>query len=294
MSGSKRTVLITGCSDGGLGAALAIAFHEVGLKVYATARNSSKMSNLASLGIELITLDVLSDSSIAACVSKISSLDILVNNAGVQYPMPISDLSIPEAKRQFDVNVWSHIAVTQAFLPLLLKSSHGGIIVNHTSVSACSTVPLQSVYNASKAAFAMFSDTLRLELQPFGIKVVDLRSGLVRSNLIENTVESQKRTSQGDLLPKGSLFAPAKELVEKALRLEAFAGQGMPSEEWAKAVVGDLMKSNPPSVIWRGENAWLSRIATMLPFGYLDGMVKKMTGYDVIEKIVSEKQKEQA
>lgn len=82
MSPSKRTVLITGCSDGGLGAALALAFHEAGLHVYATARNPSKMSQLAALGMETLTLDILSDSSIAACRSKLSSLDILVNNAG--------------------------------------------------------------------------------------------------------------------------------------------------------------------------------------------------------------------
>lgn len=89
---SKRTVLITGCSDGGLGAALAIAFREAGLHVYATARNPSKMTQLTSLGIETLTLDVLSDSSIAACVSKLDKLDILVNNAGACYSMPVSGM----------------------------------------------------------------------------------------------------------------------------------------------------------------------------------------------------------
>src|ERR1700712_4043024 len=122
MSTSKQTVLITGCSDGGLGAALAIAFHEAGLHVYATARNPSKLEEVKSHGIETLTLDVLSDSSIAACVAKLSQLDILVNNAGAAYSMPVTDLAIAEAKKLFDLNVWSYIAVTQAFLPLLLKS----------------------------------------------------------------------------------------------------------------------------------------------------------------------------
>src|ERR1700712_3541828 len=122
MSDSKRKVLITGCSDGGLGAALAIAFHDAGLHVYATARNPAKLAEVTSHGIETLTLDVLSDDSIAACVSKLTDLDILVNNAGAAYSMPVSDLSIPESKKLFDLNVWSHIAVTQAFLPLLLKS----------------------------------------------------------------------------------------------------------------------------------------------------------------------------
>jgi 1-acylglycerone phosphate reductase len=163
MASSKRTVLITGCSEGGMGAALAIAFHEAGLHVYATARDLSKMTQLASLGIETFVLDIQSDSSIANCISKLSSrnLDILVNNAGASASMPISDLSLPEAKKIFDVNVWSQLAVTQAFLPLLLKSK--GIIANQTSVVSTTAVPFQSAYGASKAAMAMFSDSMRLE-----------------------------------------------------------------------------------------------------------------------------------
>ena len=142
MSSSKRTVLITGCSDGSLGAALATAFHEAGLHVYATARNPSKLTQVRSLGIETLTLDVLSDSSIAACAAKLSDLDILVNNAGTGYSKAVSDLSIPEAKKVFDLNVWSYLAVTQAFLPLLLKSK--GMIVNQTSVASVVTIPFRT------------------------------------------------------------------------------------------------------------------------------------------------------
>ena len=83
MPDPKRTVLITGCSDGGLGAALAIAFHEAGLHVYATARNPSKTKDLASRGIETITLDVQDEASIAACANQLPSLNILVNNAAL-------------------------------------------------------------------------------------------------------------------------------------------------------------------------------------------------------------------
>jgi 1-acylglycerone phosphate reductase len=112
MSTSKRTVLITCCSDGCLGAALTVAFHDAGLQVYTTARTPSKITKLASLGIKTLTLDVLSDSSIAACVSKLSSLDVLINNAGAEFLMPVSDVSIPDAKKLFDLNDWSYIAMT--------------------------------------------------------------------------------------------------------------------------------------------------------------------------------------
>ena len=279
MSGSKRTVLITGCSDGGMGAALAVAFHEAGLQVYATARNPAKMEGVASHGIKTLTLDVQSDSSIAACVSQLPSLDILVNNAGVSYSMPFSDLSISEAKKIFDVNVWAYLAVTQAFLPLLLKSK--GMIVNHTSVLSTVTVPFQSAYNASKAAMALFSDTQRLELEPFGIAVVDLRTGGVTSNMIKNQKEQTPIS-----LPTGSIYEPAREAVESAMRNDKMADAGVPALQWAREVVQDLLRKKPPLTIWRGAQAKMGRIGTVFPHGMLDGTMKKLTGLDVVERMV--------
>ena len=273
---TKRTVLITGCSDGGLGAALAVAFHEAGLHVYATARDPSKMAHVASLGIETLTVDVQSDSSIAACVQKIPALDILVNNAGAAFSMPFSDVSIAEGKKLFDLNVWSYLAVTQAFLPLLLKSK--GMIVNNTSVAGSVTLPFQSVYSASKAAMAMFSDSQRLELAPFGVTVVDLKTGVVFSSIYQK--------AQDNHLPKGSIYEPAKEAVESVLRAKDVVGSATPAEQWARDVVQDLLRKTPPSNIWRGAQAWLVRLATVLPLGTFDGMARRMTKLDVVEQMV--------
>ncbi|KAK9243074.1 NAD(P)-binding protein [Lipomyces tetrasporus] len=277
MTSSKRTVLITGCSDGGMGAALAVAFHDAGLQVYATARNPAKMSHLTSLGIKTLTLDVLSDSSIAECVGKLTSLDILVNNAGATYGMPVSDLSIAEAKELFDLNVWSYLAVTQAFLPLLLKSK--GMIVNHTSVVSTMAVPFHSTYSASKAAMAMFSDSQRLELEPFGITVVDLRTGAVLTNIFKNQKEHRPIS-----LPKGSIYEPAREAVESVMRYDKVANAGMPASQWAGQVVHDLLKKKPPLTIWKGSQAMLARIGTVFPHGMLDGTMKKMMGLDIVEQ----------
>ncbi|KAF5026930.1 hypothetical protein F66182_960 [Fusarium sp. NRRL 66182] len=276
----KQTVLITGCSDGGMGAALAIALHQAGLHVYATARNPAKMQNLSSIGIQTLVLDVQSPSSITECVAKIPALDILINNAGGQYVMPVVDVDIDEAKKLYDLNVWSHLAVTQAFLPLLLKSSNG-MIVNHTSVAAVTTIPFQAIYNSSKAAFSMISDSMRLELQAFNIKVVELKTGVVRTNLIKNLQESSKAS-----LPKGSIYEPAREVVDKAIKQEGFEGQGLLAQDWADAVARDLLKANPPSVIWRGESACLARVSTVMPYGMFDGMVKKMSGLGAAEEMV--------
>ena len=132
MSTTKRTVLLTGCSDGGMGASLALAFHEAGLKVFATARNPSKMASLKAAGIETLALDVQSEDSIKACLSQVPSLDILVNNAGAGYVNPVTDVDIKQAKELFDLNVWAQLALIQACLPLLLKSKQA-VIVNHTS-----------------------------------------------------------------------------------------------------------------------------------------------------------------
>lgn len=95
-----RTILITGCSDGGLGAALATQFHKRGDRVLATARNPAKMASLTALGIETLKLDVLSDESIKACVEEVSALtggklNMLVNNAGAGYSMPIVRFTHP-------------------------------------------------------------------------------------------------------------------------------------------------------------------------------------------------------
>jgi 1-acylglycerone phosphate reductase len=140
-------ILITGSSDGGLGSSLAVAFHQHGRRVLATARNVARMTGLQNLGIETITLDVFSNSSINSCVEQVTALtastsgglDILINNAGGGYNMPVADIDIAKAKSLFDLNVWSYIAVMQAFLPLLLQAKD--MIVNNTSISSIAPNP---------------------------------------------------------------------------------------------------------------------------------------------------------
>lgn len=286
MAYSERTVLITGCSDGGTGASLAKEFQARGLNVYATARNVSKMSSLADIkGIELLALDITSQESIADCVKQIPKLDILVNNAGAQYAMPISDLDLVEAKKLFDANVWGHVAMTQAFLPLLLESSRG-MVVNHTSVGAGAAIPFQATYNASKAAMAMFSDTLRLEMESFGIKVVQLRTGGVKTQIISNVQAKQF------VLPEKTIWASARQLVNKLLKQEWAEDFGIPPERWAKQVVGDVLQDSPPRMVWRGDKAGVMRIlGSVLPIGWLEGMMKSAMGFGEVEKVVRESRK---
>ncbi|KAE9976742.1 hypothetical protein BLS_001874 [Venturia inaequalis] len=271
--GKERTVLITGCSDGGLGAALAIALHKAGLHVYATARNPAKMATLTALGIETLKLDVERPESIGACVTEIGSrkggLDFLINNAGANYAMPFSDITVPKAKQLFDLNVWSYLEVTQAFLPLLLQSK--GMVVNHTSIASVCTVPFQSTYNASKAAMAMFSNHQRLELAPFGIKVVDLKTGTVGSNFFQKSAATQK-------LPESSMYLPARGPIERWLAGGDVKEKSMDTTVWAECVVAQLLKKRPSSSIWAGADASKARFMKILPHGIRDSRFKKMTG----------------
>jgi 1-acylglycerone phosphate reductase len=197
----------------------------------------------------------------------------IVNNAGANYQMPVSDMSLAEAKKLFDLNVWSYLAVTQAFLPLIIQSK--GLIVNQTSISSACTIPFSGAYNASKAAIATFSDTQRFEFAPFGVRVVDLKTGAVHSNI---------NAGAPSTLPKDSIYAPAREAVENSMSLKEIVNASMDQEVWAKATVADLLKRNPPPIIWRGTSAWLVRLGTILPFGFLDGTVKKIVGLDIVEQ----------
>lgn len=299
----KLRILITGCSPSGMGAALAVAFHNAGHHVYATARDPSKLSPLAAQGIETVTLDVTSASSIASAFSAVSAslpdgegLNMLINNAAGNYTMPIADVSLDAARKLFDLNVWAQIAVTQAFLPLLLKSAGSSaaghlpaqaMVVNHTSVGSRAALPFQGVYNASKAALAMLSETMRLELSPFGISVIDLKTAGVRTNFISNGNLGPDAEAR---LPTGSMYEPAREVVETAMSQRDLAHRGVTPEQWAAEVVPLLLGRSPPGVIWRGESALLARVAVAMPCGGIfEGMIKRMTKLDVVEEVVRER-----
>ena len=141
----EKSVLITGCSDGGIGSALALNFQARGFHVFATARNVSKMSALANLtSVTMLTLDVQKSTYIAAAVAAVQNqaggkLDILINNASRNHFAPVLDIDIIEARHIFDVNFWAPLAIIQAFSPLVITAR--GSIVNVTSISGHMNVP---------------------------------------------------------------------------------------------------------------------------------------------------------
>lgn len=292
---SKRSILITGCSDGSLGIVICLAFRDAGWRVFASARNPAKTKTAKDAGLEVIQLDILKQESIDAAVAEVSnltggSLDMLLNNAGAGYGMPVMDLQWDAAKDLFELNFFSIITVTKGFLPLLRKSQtvhggvRGGIVVNNTSGSSLwvGALPWASAYNASKAAATSLTENMRLELAPFGIKVVNLMTGAVKSNFHDNAAKTE--------VPPDSIYAFAKERINQNLSGADFHDKGDP-EDYARTVAKKLSKSNPPHWVWAGKSSTLVWIATFLPVGFVDGVVKQMTGLFEVEKKLKEVEK---
>ncbi|WJG37290.1 amidase signature domain-containing protein [Fusarium oxysporum Fo47] len=282
-----RTILITGCSDDSLGSALALAMKDRGWRVFPSGRNLAKLSKVKEAGLECIEMDVGSDESVSAAVEKVKqitggSLDALLNNAGTGYSMPIIHVDIATSHGLFELNVFSIIRVTQAFFPLLLKSTHGALLINNTSASGLlgAGIPFQGTYAASKAAAASVTESLRVELAPFGIRAINLFTGGVKSTFHNNSPDAE--------LPKDSIYNIAKEAIEATMNGNE-AGMNKPDAmTWAKQVAGDLSQRKPPYLIFRGGSAGLARLGTLFPTGTFDSTVKQLGGIDVLERKLKE------
>jgi NAD(P)-dependent dehydrogenase (short-subunit alcohol dehydrogenase family) len=285
---SPKSVLITGCSDGGLGSALALAFKDAGWRVFASVRNTKKLQETKAAGIESIQLDVSSQESISAAVLEVSklaggSLDALVNNAGAGYSMPQLDLNIQKVRDVFELNVFSNIAMVQAFAPLLIRSTHGAMVINNSSIASVLPLPIQSAYNASKAAASMFTACLRLELEPLGIKVIELKTGAIRTNFASNNLS----ISRAQILPEESYYNIAKEAIEKFIIGEWLAESGSDRHEWAKQIVNDVSHPRPAYQLWRGASASRMWFGTMLPSWLFDRELKQRSGLAEMEQKIA-------
>ncbi|KAK4244510.1 hypothetical protein C7999DRAFT_43825 [Corynascus novoguineensis] len=243
------TVLITGCSDGGLGAALAEAFARRGFRVLATLRDPAKAGGLAkhpSGRIEVLPLDVTDTTSIASCAAKVSAqtggrLDILVNNAGSMFVMPLLDSDLAECKRLFDVNVWGLLAVTQAFAPMLVRSR--GVVLNIASIAGAVRLAWQGIYNSSKAAARWLSETLRIEMQGLGVRVVTAMVGEVETNIYRNARAPPS-------LPPSSYYSAIKDLIFRQ-GTGQMQVENEPASVTAENLVRDVLGGRDGHV-WRG------------------------------------------
>ena len=281
--GGKKTVLITGCSPGGIGHELAKSFHSKGLHVFATARNEKALADLTAIGIEALSLEVTSPKGILEVKRQVSertggSLDYLVNNAGRNYTVPALDIDFDEVLNVFDTNVISVMRLCQAFAPLLIQAK--GTIIQIGSVAADLPYVFGSVYNASKAALHAYSNTLRVELAPFDVKVTVVVTGGVKSNIIRTHRE----------LPEGSLYIPLdKEYQRRQLHPQEKA---MATEVYAEKVVKAVLKPAPAPWLWKGSQASLVWwVVSFFPRGFLQYYFTKVFNMDKLSRVVMDQRK---
>ncbi|KAL8737127.1 MAG: hypothetical protein Q9181_001998 [Wetmoreana brouardii] len=272
---TSASVLVTGCSAGGIGAALCHEFQRRGLHVFATARTPSKLGDLQNLpNVTTVALDVTSASSIANAVKLVEAktgrrLDYLVNNSGAQYVMPTLDMDLEEAKRMYDVNIWGVIAMIQAFAPLLIVAK--GSIINIASIAGYLHAPWMGVYGGSKAAIDLISETLRLELAPFDVKVVTCVTGAVKTNLMSNSTKHD--------LPVGSIYTPLASKISERANGEDVKDASTP-EHFAKRLVTDTL-GGASGKVYRGKLATITQfISTFLPTRTLVSCLLSRSDFD--------------
>jgi len=201
----SKTALVTGASSG-IGEETARTLHKLGYTVYAAARRTDRLEQLTPTGIHALTMDVTDDESMTSGIEKIIAetgrIDVLVNNAGYGSFGAIEDVPIDEARRQFEVNVFGLARLTQLVLPHM-RAQRSGTIINISSIGGRFTTLLGGWYHASKHAVEALSDALRMEAAPFGIDVVVIEPGLIRTewsgiaaNHLEETAEGSAYASQ--------------------------------------------------------------------------------------------------
>ncbi|KAK7914210.1 1-acylglycerone phosphate reductase [Apiospora marii] len=287
-----KTVLITGCTPGGIGHALCLEFQRRGLRVIATARNVDVLKDLALQGMKTLPLDVTSAESIASCHEAVEELtggrlDILVNNAGRTHTHPALDLDMDDVRQTFETNVFGVMAMVSAFGDQLIAAR--GLVVNVASLAAATPYVFGSAYCASKGAVASYSRTLRQELAPFGVGVMVCMAGTVKSNIASRGHRS---------LPERSVYQPIRDVFEKRLVFSQTQAS-VSTEAFAAALVGRALAREVPWFMraWLGRPDWFwfGGMASLLWWTTLftgewvvDYVCWNMFGLDRLRKIVDQ------
>ncbi|KAF1835742.1 NAD(P)-binding protein [Decorospora gaudefroyi] len=263
----KRTqyALVTGCTPGGIGHYLALEFAERGFQVLGTVRDPSKYTpphaNISYLPLELTSNDSIRE--LRKSVTEITGgkLDILYNNAGRNYVVPALDYDEDELHELFQANLFSVMAICRQFTPLLIEAK--GTIVQTGSLAGLMPYVWGAPYTASKAALHAYSDTLRVELAPLGVRVITIVTGGVKSNIART-----HRT-----LPPDSYMQPLAADYER--RLTHSQELGMDTKQYASSCVRQVLAGDGLFMktrwIWEGKMSWVVWFAwTYLPTAVLD------------------------
>jgi NAD(P)-dependent dehydrogenase (short-subunit alcohol dehydrogenase family) len=281
MMSSKRAarnelVVVTGASTG-IGAATARELAHKGFHVLAGVRREVDADALRADGIEPHILDITVESDVAAIADRVARdpqrrpLRALVNNAGIAVNSPVETLPIAQWRRQFEVNVFGHIAIIQALLPALLISS--GTVVNISSVGGKVVLPTYGAYAGSKFALEAASDALRREVAELGIKVVVIEPGAVKTEMAERGITTaqglQADMTAAHLARYGDLLAAV------TAQARSFGEVGVSAEHAAKVIAKAATASRPRTRYTIGRDAAiLVRISRVVSDRVLDRIVR--------------------
>ena len=276
---NRRNVLITGAS-GGVGTALTQALHEAGWRIFAGVRSPAAAAPLARLGarVEPIELDITDEASVAGAARKVAhavgadGLHGLVNNAGIIVSGPLELVPMDAMRRQFEVNVFGQLAVTQATLPLLRAGR--GAIVNIGAATGRVTVPMLGPISASKTALESLTDALRMELKHQGVRVTIVEPGAMATPIFDKAAASAAADGYAGSTATQRLYARA---IEAAGRLTANQ-KTAPVDGVVRTIVQALSATTPRARYVVGRDAGQLVLLGRVPQGLRDRVLMNTVG----------------
>jgi NAD(P)-dependent dehydrogenase (short-subunit alcohol dehydrogenase family) len=282
MSSSNRAardelIVVTGASTG-IGAATAKALARKGFHVLAGVRREADAAALVADGLEGLEpriLDITVESDVAAIAERVTAdprpLRALINNAGIAVNAPVETLPMSEWRKQFEVNLFGHIAMIQALFPALLDGS--GTVVNISSVGGKVVLPTYGAYAGSKFALEAVSDALRREVGDLGIKVVVVEPGAVKTEMAERGIATAEGLMAGMTATQLARYEDLSAAVTAQAR--SFGEDGVSAEHAAKVIVKAATASRPKTRYTIGRDAAiLLRISRMVSDRVLDRIVR--------------------
>lgn len=243
-------VLITGCSSG-IGRATALHLARAGHTVYATARRVEAMAGLAEAGCRLLPLDVCDGASIEAAVSAVEAahgaVEVLINNAGYSRSGAVESIPVEEVRRQFETNVFGLLALTRRCLPGMRRQRRGRII-NVGSMGGTFTFPGGGVYHASKYAVEALSDALRFEVRGFGVGVVLIQPGIIKTGFADAVGQHMKAAPEAadeNAAPYAAFNQAVLKSTEEVYEKGPLAKLGGTPEEVAAVILTAMTAPRP-------------------------------------------------
>ncbi len=275
----RRELIVVSGASTGMGAATARELARRGFDVLAGVRRGIDADALRGDGIEPHILDITVESDVAAIADRVAAdpqgrpLRALINNAGIAINAPVEALPIGEWRRLFEVNLFGHVAMIQALMPLLLRSS--GTVVNISSVGGKVALPTYPAYAGSKFALEALSDSLRREVNALGVKVVVVEPGAVKTEMAQRGVATAERLKADMTTEQLERYGDLIDAMSNLAR--SFDTDGVPAERAAEVIANAATARHPRTRYTIGRDAaLLARLSRVVSDRILDRVVRRV------------------